>query len=195
MKGKSKNVLSSYSFILNKMYFHAFSCDTNLFNIDFDFVLLIQFFFILFSISPSLLSTTWTATRTDGKSKFNKRESKKERSLSDKIFVNGYRFVIASQSPTTIYLKCANFRNGCKARASKRKNSEEVFVTKSEHNKNCTIGSGYFDDDVLVYGSDGAAYPYRTTNYGSGTGAGGDGEPSDNTVYQQQYGKYEKYEK
>lgn len=68
-----------------------------------------------------------------------------------------------------------------------------MFVTKSEHNKNCTIGSGYFDDDVLVYGSDGATYPYRSTNYGSG--AGGDGEPSDNTVLYQQYGKYEKLEK
>lgn len=131
------------------------------------------------------------------KSKSNRRVIKKERSLGDKIFVNGYRFVIASQSPTTIYLKCANFRNGCKARASKRKNSEEVFVTKSEHNKNCTIGTGDFDDDVLIYGNDGAPYPYRA-EYGSAAGGGGEsgGEPSDNTLYlQQQYGKYEKYEK
>lgn len=79
---------------------------------------------------------------------FKKRNSgtKKERVFSEKIFVNGYRFVIASQSATTIYLKCANFRSNCKARASKRKNSNEVFVTKSEH-RNCIPGE--FDDDVM----------------------------------------------
>lgn len=53
------------------------------------------------------------------------------------IFVHGYRYVIASQSPSTIYLKCANFRSKCSARASKRKDTNETFVTKSLHSSSC----------------------------------------------------------
>lgn len=80
---------------------------------------------------------------------FKKRSSmKKDRQFGEKIFVNGYRFVIASQSATTVYLKCANFRNSCKARASRRKDSNQVYMTKSEH-KNCIPASNTFDDDLL----------------------------------------------
>lgn len=52
------------------------------------------------------------------------------------ILVNGYRFVIGSQSKSTYYLKCAQFRNRCRARATKRKDSNRVFVTYSIHNHN-----------------------------------------------------------
>lgn len=86
-------------------------------------------------------------------SSFKKRASmKKDRTFGEKIFVNGYRFVIASQSATTVYLKCANFRNNCKARASRRKNSVEVYMTKSEH-KNCIpTPSSEYDEDILNLG-------------------------------------------
>lgn len=80
---------------------------------------------------------------------FKKRATiKRERASVEKVLVNGYRFVIASQSATTIYLKCANFRNNCKARASKRKNSNEIFVTKNEHN-NCIPSSPDFEGPPL----------------------------------------------
>lgn len=77
---------------------------------------------------------------------------KRERSRrnKDQIYVNGYRFVIASQSDTTIYLKCANFRNKCNARASKRKCSGETFVTKSQH----AFGCVYSIDPELGYADD-----------------------------------------
>lgn len=58
-----------------------------------------------------------------------------------KFFVDGYRFVIASQSDSTVYLKCANFRNQCKARASKRKSSPNIYLTKDEH-KGCIRDPG-----------------------------------------------------
>lgn len=61
----------------------------------------------------------------------------KVRRNKDQLFVNGYRFVIASQSDTTIYLKCANFRNKCTARASRRKDTNETFISKSQHAPNC----------------------------------------------------------
>lgn len=51
--------------------------------------------------------------------------------------MNGFRFVIASQSDSTIYLKCANFRNKCNARASKRKDTGQTFITKSQHSAGC----------------------------------------------------------
>lgn len=55
----------------------------------------------------------------------------------NRTYINGYRFVIASQSPSTLYLKCANFRNKCAARASKRKDTGDTFVTKSRHSLTC----------------------------------------------------------
>lgn len=61
----------------------------------------------------------------------------KTRRNKDQVYVNGYRFVIASQSESTIYLKCANFRNKCNARASKRKETGETFVTKGQHGLGC----------------------------------------------------------
>lgn len=69
--------------------------------------------------------------------KFSKCKREKPRRSKDQVFVNGYRFVIASQSDSTIYLKCANFRNKCNARASKRKDTGETFVTKSQHAFGC----------------------------------------------------------
>lgn len=80
---------------------------------------------------------------------------KRERSRrsKDQIYVNGYRFVIASQSDTTIYLKCANFRSKCNARASKRKDSGETFVTKSQHALGCVLavesGMGFKEESGL----------------------------------------------
>lgn len=56
---------------------------------------------------------------------------------SNKVYVNGYRFVIASQSKSTVYFKCANFRSQCKARASQRKTTNEMFVTKYDHAATC----------------------------------------------------------
>lgn len=56
---------------------------------------------------------------------------------SEKIYVNGYRFVTASQSKTTIYLKCANFRAKCKARASQRKSTMAIYITREEHTPTC----------------------------------------------------------
>lgn len=61
----------------------------------------------------------------------------KVRRNKDQLFVNGYRFVIASQSDSTIYLKCANFRNKCTARASRRKYTNETFISKSQHAPSC----------------------------------------------------------
>lgn len=69
--------------------------------------------------------------------KFSKIKREKTRRSKDQVYVNGYRFVIASQSESTIYLKCANFRNKCNARASKRKETGETFVTKGQHGLGC----------------------------------------------------------
>lgn len=69
--------------------------------------------------------------------KYTKIKREKPRRNKDQVYVNGYRFVIASQSESTIYLKCANFRNKCNARASKRKDTGETFVTKSQHTMCC----------------------------------------------------------
>lgn len=88
--------------------------------------------------------------------KFSKIKREKVRRNKDQVFVNGYRFVIASQSETTIYLKCANFRNKCNARASKRKDTGETFITKSQHALGCVChvdiaGGGdskHFDDTI-----------------------------------------------
>lgn len=67
-----------------------------------------------------------------------KREKRDKLSRSkDQVYVNGYRFVIASQSETTTYLKCVNFRNKCNARANKRKDTGETFITKSQHAPVC----------------------------------------------------------
>lgn len=65
----------------------------------------------------------------------------KVRRNKDQLFVNGYRFVIASQSDSTIYLKCANFRNKCNARASRRKDTNETFISKSQHAPSCVYHS------------------------------------------------------
>lgn len=73
----------------------------------------------------NLISDLWTLKRPRSHRK------------PDKIYVNGYRFVTASQSNTTVYLKCANFRGKCKARASQRKITQEIFVTKGEHAETC----------------------------------------------------------
>lgn len=69
--------------------------------------------------------------------KLTKTKREKVRRNQNQLFVNGYRFVIASQSESTIYLKCANFRNKCNARASKRKDTNEVFISKSQHALSC----------------------------------------------------------
>lgn len=69
--------------------------------------------------------------------KLTKTKREKIRRNKDQLFVNGYRFVIASQSESTIYLKCANFRNKCSARASRRKDTNETFISKSQHTANC----------------------------------------------------------
>lgn len=55
--------------------------------------------------------------------------------LGKRILIDGYRFVIGSQSLSTYYLKCADFRRSkCKARATKRKNSNKVRITYAFHN-------------------------------------------------------------
>lgn len=48
--------------------------------------------------------------------------------------INNYRFVISSQSADTYYLKCANFRKSCRARAIIRKDSMTVQVRDGTHN-------------------------------------------------------------
>lgn len=86
---------------------------------------------LIFSIF--LFSSFWTDIKP-------KRLFKTPRIKSEnrnQTFINGYRFVIASQSPSTLYLKCANFRNRCGARASKRKDTGDTFVTKSRHSLTC----------------------------------------------------------
>lgn len=91
----------------------------------------------LFSLSLSLpLSDSDPFLSTD---LYKKDDPKRLRTRTsyNKIYVNGYRFVVASQSNTTIYLKCANFRSQCKARASKRKSTHEVIVTKGVHSISC----------------------------------------------------------
>lgn len=69
--------------------------------------------------------------------KLTKTKREKVRRNKDPLFVAGYRFVVASQSESTVYLKCANFRNKCNARASKRKDTNEIFVSKSQHAPSC----------------------------------------------------------
>lgn len=78
--------------------------------------------------------------------KCTKFKREKRRRNKDQVYVNGYRFVIASQSESTIYLKCANFRNKCNARASKRKDTGETFVTKSQHAMGCVC---LIDSDAM----------------------------------------------
>lgn len=86
--------------------------------------------------------------------KFSKIKREKVRRSKDQVFVNGFRFVIASQSDSTIYLKCANFRNKCNARASKRKDTGETFVTKSQHTLGCVCvidaGNSFIGDEGTV---------------------------------------------
>lgn len=55
----------------------------------------------------------------------------------------------ASQSNTTVYLKCANFRSKCKARASQRKTTNEIFVTKGEHSCRCVPDSDAEINDIF----------------------------------------------
>lgn len=69
--------------------------------------------------------------------KLTKKSREKVRRNKDQVYVNGYRFVIASQSESTIYLKCANFRNKCNARASRRKDTNELFISKGQHALSC----------------------------------------------------------
>lgn len=76
--------------------------------------------------------------------------SGKSRRSRDQVFVNGYRFVIASQSDTTIYLKCANFRNKCNARASKRKDTGDTFITKSVHSSGCVYTPNATNDSTFL---------------------------------------------
>lgn len=57
--------------------------------------------------------------------------------IDNKIYVNGYRFVMASRTQTTQYLKCANFRSKCQARGSYRLNTDEVFLTRADHASIC----------------------------------------------------------
>lgn len=78
---------------------------------------------------------------------FSKIKREKRGRNKEQVYVNGFRFVIASQSDSTIYLKCANFRNKCKARASKRKDTGETFVTKSQHSLSCVC---LIDDGMMI---------------------------------------------
>lgn len=48
--------------------------------------------------------------------------------------INSYRFVISSQSANTYYLKCANFRKCCRARAIIRKDTMKVQIRDGSHN-------------------------------------------------------------
>lgn len=78
------------------------------------------------------------------------KSSRRLRRNRDAIHINGYRFVIASQSDTTIYLKCANFRNKCFARASKRKDTGETFITKANHAETCVFSSILSPDYICI---------------------------------------------
>lgn len=78
-----------------------------------------------------------------------KRE-KVRRNKDQQLYVNGYRFVIASQSESTIYLKCANFRNKCNARASKRKDTNEIFISKSQHALSCVYHANVESNSIQV---------------------------------------------
>lgn len=115
------------------------------------------FLFIFYSTEHQLLQDVIKLTKV-------KRE--KVRRNKDQLFVNGYRFVIASQSESTIYLKCANFRNKCNARASRRKDTNETFISKSQHTPSCVyhadIGSNLVPVDIK-YDSD--AVPSTETVY------------------------------
>lgn len=74
----------------------------------------------------------------------------KNRRIKYQLYVDGYRFVIASQSETTIYLKCANFRNKCNARASKRKDSGQTYITKSAHAPSCIFSESALSDSTVI---------------------------------------------
>lgn len=47
--------------------------------------------------------------------------------------IENFRFVIGSQSPSKYYLKCANFRNKCRARAVIRKDTLALLLRR-KHN-------------------------------------------------------------
>ncbi|XP_011192794.2 uncharacterized protein LOC105218725 [Zeugodacus cucurbitae] len=47
--------------------------------------------------------------------------------------IENFRFVIGSQSPSKYYLKCANFRNNCRARAVIRKDTL-ALILRRKHN-------------------------------------------------------------
>lgn len=57
-----------------------------------------------------------------------------DRRNKNKFIINGQRFVIASQSNTSLYLKCAQFRYQCRARAVMKKSTNVIYVTTQEHN-------------------------------------------------------------
>ncbi|XP_068152492.1 uncharacterized protein pre-mod(mdg4)-AE [Drosophila tropicalis] len=50
------------------------------------------------------------------------------------VVIDGYRFVIGSQMQEVSYLKCANFRNKCRARAILHKSTGKVQLRQGKHN-------------------------------------------------------------
>lgn len=120
---------------------------------SFYFILIFHKYFSIFFLIEyfSLFIYLFTDTKLfENVFKFPKIKREKSRRSRDQVYVNGYRFVIASQSESTIYLKCANFRNKCNARASKRKDSGETFITKSYHAPGC-VCVGIVDPAGLVF--------------------------------------------
>lgn len=104
---------------------------------SFNYFLLITFF--SFSFQFNHFSGYGAVEGKEKKPKIAIKIEKSSRRSGTQIFVGGYRFVIASQSDSTVYLKCANFRNKCKARASKRKDTGETYITKCQHHPDCVV--------------------------------------------------------
>ncbi|XP_034115749.1 uncharacterized protein LOC117575592 [Drosophila albomicans] len=58
------------------------------------------------------------------------------RSRGGQPLIDGYRFVISYQQQHRCYLKCAHFRNKCRARAIQNKVTGQVQLSNGVHNHN-----------------------------------------------------------
>ncbi|XP_017056952.1 uncharacterized protein LOC108098510 isoform X2 [Drosophila ficusphila] len=56
--------------------------------------------------------------------------------------INGYRFVIGTSNQRRTYLKCANFRSNCRARAIVNKDTNQVRMRHEGHNRSCKDSVG-----------------------------------------------------
>ncbi|XP_075153234.1 uncharacterized protein LOC142226877 isoform X1 [Haematobia irritans] len=62
------------------------------------------------------------------------KEAFRRGSFKNYTIINNYRFVKSSKSANALYLKCANFRKQCRARAVIRRDTLKVHLKDENHN-------------------------------------------------------------